>query len=84
MPANAGMFVQEMTQIATFDVVENRDLFGGWLFEFPEEDEGELNGRFEETGYENKDIISLLGIGFLIIFILLIVMLFLCITNPCK
>ena len=84
MPANAGMFVSEMTQIATFDIIENRDLFDGWLLDFPEEDEGELKGRFVETGYENKDIISLLGIGFVIIVILLIVMFFLCITNPCK
>lgn len=84
MPANAGVFIGKIAEVATFDVVENKDVFDGWLLTIPETNEGELNGRFVESGYEHRDMVQLLGVGFIVIFVTLIIMLILCLTNPLR
>ena len=52
MPANAGMLVDNMISIATFDIVDNEKFFS-WLLPFPEENITDLNPRFDEAGYSS-------------------------------
>ena len=57
LPANTGMFIEKICQVATFDIVDNKEYLDGWLLTFPENNEGDLNGRFVETGYDYRDMI---------------------------
>ena len=81
MPASARILVDKMLEIATFDIIESEAVFGV-IIDFPEEDEGDIKGSFAESGYESAYMINLLGIGFIIMFILFIIMFILLLTYP--
>ena len=82
MPANAAMLIKRMATIATFDIVDNEKIFGSWLFTFPE-DNKPFNGRFSEIGYDSSNMISLMGIAFIIFTLVIVTMIILLITQPC-
>ena len=78
------MFVKEMAGIATFDFVDNTDVFD-WMLTFPpENDEANLSGAFTDTGYNSRNMVALMGLGWLIFVVLVVVMIVLLITNPLK
>ena len=83
LPANAKLLVDEMITIATFDLVEPQQVFG-WLIDFPEENENELQASFVESGYSSKYMVNLLGFGFIILIWTLFTILCLIILNPFK
>ena len=72
-----------MITIATFDIVENEDVFG-YVLEFPDEDEEDLNPGFAESGYGSAYMINLLGMGFIILVVTFFMMLMLLIFFPFK
>ena len=56
----------------------------GWIIGFPDEDENDLDAAFVESGYESKYMVNLLGFGFVILTITLLVMIGLLIMHPLK
>ena len=83
LPANAHALVDQMITIATFDIVEPEFVFDG-IFEFPEENEEDLNEKFSESGYDSAFMINLLGMGFIVLVITVMIMMFLLIFWPFK
>ena len=75
--------INELITIATFDLVEP-ELMIGWIIGFPDEDENDLDAAFVESGYESKYMVNLLGFGFVILTITLLVMIGLLIMHPLK
>ena len=73
-----------MLGIATFDFVDNRDVFDKVLTFPSENEEANLKGAFVEAGYESSNMIALMGMGWIIFVILLLLMLILLITYPLK
>ena len=72
-----------MITIATFDIIENQDLFG-MILEFPDEDEDDLDAGFAESGYDSAYMINLLGMGFIILVVIFFMMIMLLIFLPIK
>jgi len=50
MPASARLLIDKMIFFVTFDLIESEAIFG-YLFEFPEEVETSISGKFNESGY---------------------------------
>jgi len=74
--------VQNLIQIATFDVLPTDDIFKVTLEapEVPMEDE-----KFDTVGFGSETMIVNLGMVFVIlVFILVGIPVFLCLTRPCK
>ena len=71
-----------MALIATFDIVDNEMLFS-WLLEFPDEENLNFRGSFENVGYDAQNMVVLMGIGFCIFFINGIIMLWIFLSKPC-
>ena len=83
VPANASMLIENLLNIATFDIIESETAFG-WLINFPEEDENSIIGNYNDSGYESAHTINLLGTSFIFIFSVCAVMVLLLITWPIK
>ena len=72
-----------MVAIATFDIVDNEMLFGGWLLEFPDEENLNFQASFENVGYDAQNMVVLMGIGFCFFFYTGILMLWIYLSKPC-